>query len=104
MEAKEKVKRKLWTFGYRVKDVSEVKGLGCDLIVDEHYQLRVVEKKNLMAIAKGAENYSLEKVFNELKKQKRNQVTAVVDGDEITYLTSKAKETSPLKAFPKVDS
>lgn len=85
----ERVKRKLWTFAFSVKDVSG-SALAFDLIVEGKYQVKVVEG-----------NADIDSI-------PRSITVARVNGDEITYhRCSRGKcweETSPLKAFPKVDT
>lgn len=85
----DKVKKKLWSYGYNCKDVSDIPGLDYDLIVNGEHQVKVV--------AKGAD---LDAVPNRI-------IVAQVDGDEIRYHLCKRgvcrEESSPLKAFPKVD-
>lgn len=80
----ERVKRKLWSFGYSVKDVTGVPGVNYQLLVAGKYPVRVVLKGEPMASG--------------------NTVTAVCDADSITYYVCKRgtchEETSPLKAFP----
>lgn len=86
----EKVKRKLWTFGMRVKDVSDVKTLGFDLIVNDMYHVKVV------------------KLGDDYEWVEKNVIVAIVNKKEITYHVCKGGkcwvETSPLEAFPKVDN
>lgn len=87
--AVEKVKRKLWQFGYSVKTVAQIPGVDYDLLVDGKYQVKVLEK--------GAD----------LEAVPRKVIVAIVDGDEIAYqMCQRGKcweESSPLKAFPKVE-
>lgn len=86
----DKVKRKLWTFGYSVKEVRGVPGVDYDLLVDGKYKVKVFDggKGNIEALP-------------------RSMVAVIVEGDEIKYNLCKAgrcwEETSPLKAFPKVE-
>lgn len=88
--AVEKVKRKLWQFGYSVKDVRDIPGLQYDLLVDQKHQVKVLEAP--------ADTDSVAKKI----------AVAIVAGDEITYHVCKGgtcrEETSPLKAFPKVET
>lgn len=85
----DQVKKKLWSFGYSVKDVSGIPGLGYDLLVDNKHQVKVVLKEN---------------DFQDISKK---VVVAAVSGDDIAYhVCSRGvcrEEISPLKAFPKVD-
>jgi hypothetical protein len=87
-EAVDKVKRKLWSFGYACKDVSALPGLGYDLLVENEYQVKVVLKDDRPTVP-------------------IKIVMAIVDGDEISYQVCKRgtcrEESSPLKIFPKVD-
>jgi hypothetical protein len=87
--AVDKVKRKLWTFAYSVKDVSDIPGLEYDLLVDQKYQVKVL------------------KAGADFERVPKRIVVAMVDGDEIRYHICRGgkcwEETSPLKAFPKVD-
>lgn len=81
----EKVKRKLWTFGLSVKDVSSANSLGFDLLVDEHYKVIVLRS-------------------DDDRKLKRNEVIAIIKSNgAIEYRTAKGLELSPLKAFKKVE-
>lgn len=83
----DKVKRKLWQFGYSVKDVRDVPGIGYDLLVDSKHQVKVVEKGG------------------DLESAPKRVIVAIVDGDSIAYHVCKRgtcwEEESPLKAFPK---
>lgn len=85
----EKVKKKLWSFGYSVKGVP-VPGLDYDLVVNGEYLVKVIEK--------GDDRESVPKKI----------IVAEVDGDEIKYHVCKRgvcrEEISPLKAFPKVEN
>lgn len=85
----DQVKRKLWSFGYACKSVADVPGLDYDLLVEGEYQVKVVSK--------GAD---LDAIPNRI-------IVAAVDGDEIRYHICKRgvcrEESSPLKAFPKVE-
>ena len=89
-KAVDKVKRKLWTFGYSVKDVSGANGLQYDLIVDSKYYIKVVKKAE--------DQESVPKWIT----------VALVTGKKIRYLVCRSgkcwDESSPLKAFPKVDN
>ena len=81
------VKRKLWTFGYSVKDVSNA-GLTFDLIVNDRMYCKV-------------------RILGERKINPKNIVVANVDHkNEISYEIYRSnkweREESPLKAFPKV--
>jgi len=80
----EKVKRKLWSFGFQARGVADIPGVKYDLLVANRYPVRVVAKGEPMGTSAA--------------------VTAVVDGDSITYHVCKGgkcwQETSPLKAFP----
>lgn len=88
--AVEKVKKKLWQFGYSVKDVRDIPGLQYDLLVDQKHQVKVIED--------AADKDSIAKLI----------AVAIVSGEEITYHVCAdgvcREETSPLKAFPKVDT
>lgn len=85
----DKVKRKLWSFGFACKGVSDLPGLDYDLLVEGEHQVKVLTKEG-----------NLESIPNRI-------IVAVVDGEEIRYHICKRgvcrEETSPLKAFPKVD-
>ena len=85
----EKVKRKLWTFGYSVKDVSASTALGFDLIVDGRHKVKVANKDT------------------DLEAVPREIIVAQIMGDAIVYHKAfrgqQWTETSPLKAFPKVE-
>lgn len=83
--AVEKVKRKLWSYGYSAKDVSDVPGLGYDLLVEGKYRVRVSSgKSNIENVVRGV-------------------VVAIVDGDEIRYNVCKNgkcwEESSPQSVF-----
>lgn len=90
-EAVDKVKRKLWTFGYSVKEVRGLPGVDYDLLVDSKYQVKVFASKrgNIEAVPRG-------------------MVVAIVDGEEVKYNICKNgkcwEESSPLKVFPKVEN
>lgn len=86
----EKVKKKIWSFGYGCKDVTVVPSLGYDLLVTNkntgmEYQVKVVDK-----------NGEFDSVNNKV-------ILALVDGDEISFQICKRgscrEESSPLKAF-----
>lgn len=85
-EAVDKVKRKLWSYGYSAKDVSDVPGLGYDLLVEGRYGVRVSKgnRGNIEDVPRGV-------------------VVAIVDGDEIRYNLCKNgkcwEETSPQSVF-----
>lgn len=85
-EAIDKVKRKIWSYGYACKDVSNIPGLSYDLYVEEKYQVKVVSKKEP----------KLEGIPNEV-------IVAFVDGEKISFQICERgvciEETSPLKAF-----
>lgn len=81
----EMVKKKVWSFGLSAKGVSDVPGLGYDILVEGKYQVKVVNKGD-----------STDAIGNKI-------IVAVVDGEEITYQVCKRgvcrEETSPLRAF-----
>lgn len=85
----EKVKRKLWSFGYACKGVSKLPGLDYDLLVEGEHRVKV--------ISKGDSRDSIPMTI----------VVAEVDGDDIKYHICKRgvcrEESSPLKAFAKSD-
>lgn len=89
-KAIDKVKRKLWTFGYSVQDVSNVPGIGFDLLVDHKYRVKIAKKGDALDSLIGGE------------------VIIAVVGRTIKYnICDKKKcweEVSPLKAFPKVEA
>lgn len=84
----DKVKRKLWSFGYACKSVGDVPGLDYDLLVEGEYQVKVIGKDG-----------DLDAIPNRI-------VVARVDEDDIKYHICKRgvcrEESSPLKAFPKL--
>lgn len=81
----EKVKRKLWSFGFSARGVQDIPGVKYDLLVAGKYPVKVLTKGEPMGTGP--------------------MINAVVDGDSITYHVCKGGtcwvETSPLKAFPK---
>lgn len=88
--AVDKVKKKLWQFGYSVKDVRDIPGLGYDLLVDQKHQVKVVENES-----------------DREATPKKIVAAQVSETGEITYHVCKSgtcrEETSPLRAFPKVE-
>lgn len=86
----DKVKRKLWSFGYACKGAVGLPGLEYDLVVDNKHPVKIVSKGD---------------DFQDVPKR---IIVAEVDGDEIKYHICKGgvcrEEDSPLKAFPKVDA
>lgn len=88
--AVEIVKKKLWQFGYSVKEVTDIPGLGYDLLVNQKYQVKVLGPKD------------------DMDSVTKRVTVATVDGDEIKYHVCRGgkcwEESSPLKAFPKVDT
>ncbi len=85
----DKVKRKIWSFGFACKGVSDIPGLDYDLIVEGKYPVKVIGKDD------------------DLESVPKKIIAARVDGDEIKYhICSRGvcrEETSPLKAFSTVD-
>jgi len=85
----EQVKRKLWQFGFSVKEVKNIPGVAYDLLVEAKYPVKVIEG----GLPSAEET------------QKGGLVLALVDGDKISYHICKRgkcwEESSPLKAFPK---
>lgn len=83
----EKVKRKLWQYGYSVKEVGDIPGIGYDLLVDGKHRVKVVSSKT------------------DLDSVPKNVVCAVVRADAIQYHLCKDgkcwTETSPLRALPR---
>lgn len=86
----EQVKRKLWQFGYRAREVKNIPGIGYDLLVDDQYPVIVARAEDRTVV---------------LGNQRGRLVVALVDGERISYHICKRgkcwEETSPLKAFPK---
>ncbi len=87
-KAIDKVKRKLWTFGYSVQEVSGVPGVDYDLLVDGRFQVKVA------LVGRG-----------DIEAMPKRITIAIVDNDEIRYSVCQSgkcwEEVSPLKAFPK---
>lgn len=89
-EAVDKVKRKLWSFGYSAKEVRGLPGVDYDILVESKYQVKVFSSKrgNIEAVSRG-------------------MVVAIVDGDEVKFNICKGgkcwEENSPLNVFPKVE-
>lgn len=87
----EQVKRKLWQFGYRAREVKNIPGIGYDLLVDDQYQVIVARASDRNVV---------------LGNQRGRLVVALVDGEKISYHICKRgrcwEEASPLKAFPKL--
>lgn len=85
----DRVKRKIWSFGYSCKDVSDIPGLDYHLLVKnesgDEFQVRVALKSD-----------PVENIGNKV-------ILAIVDGDNISYQICKRgscrEESSPLKAF-----
>lgn len=82
----EKVKNKLWRFGYAVRDFSDIEQVDFDLLIDEKFKVRV-------GTSKPKEWTGLFDVY------------AVVRGDEIKFIADKEgrliEETSPYPIFGK---
>jgi hypothetical protein len=84
----EKVKRKIWSFGYACKSIPSAPGIKYDLIVENTFLLKVVNRQEDVLVNDNTISFAL------------------VDGDEIKYFISKGRNRwdlsdSPLKAFPK---
>lgn len=85
----DQVKRKIWSFGFKCKDVSDISDLDYDLLVKnddgDEFQVRVARKSD-----------PVENIGNKV-------ILALVDGDSINYQICKRgscrEETSPLRAF-----
>ena len=82
------VKKKLWTFGYQVKDVRYIfsEPINYDLVVEGKYKVQVFVKKQTPA----------------------RGMTAAIVGKKINYIFWQGKElketNSPTKAFIKVEN
>lgn len=76
------VKRKLWQFGYSVRDLSGIAQAGFDLLVDGKFEVKVV--------------FGKKKEFNPAG----NQVTACVDAlQNVEFIWDKGRSKSPYDIF-----
>lgn len=88
----DKVKRKLWQFGFKAREVKNIPGVDYDLLVADQYPVKVIREEDRLAV---------------LGNQRGTFIVAVVGGDSISYHICKRgrcwEETSPLKAFPVIN-